>query len=179
MLNIYDTPIKNKQNKFLSIRKDLQNHMFEFLEFKEIFVTIRFLNKDIYFFLNNKKIFNYILTNIKKLVEESEFDEDKLKLMKTKLSQFEECSNFLDKICLFLISRKLQNEKQITIKKKSLNFKFFYSFIEFRNDLIEINLLNIDNLTINDDNMKYLSEGISKLSYIKIIDLTRNNLGNN
>ena len=86
MLNINDTPINKTQNKFLSLRKDLKNEIFEFLEYKEIIVSIRFLNKDNYTFFNNKKIFYYILTNIKTFVEEIGFEEDKLNLIKIKLS---------------------------------------------------------------------------------------------
>ena len=179
MLNINDTPINKTQNKFLSLRKDLKNEIFEFLEYKEIIFSIRFLNKDNYTFFNNKKIFYYILTNIKTFVEEIGFEEDKLNLIKIKLSQFVECKNHLDNIFIFLLGSKLQNEKKISITKKSLNFKFFYNFLEFRNDLIEIKLISIDNISSDENNMKYLSEGISKLSNLKIIDLSRNNLGNN
>ena len=117
MLNINDTPINKTQNKFLSLRKDLKNEIFEFLEYKEIIVSIRFLNKDNYTFFNNKKIFYYILTNIKTFVEEIGFEEDKLNLIKIKLSQFVECKNHLDNIFIFLLGSKLQNEKKFLLLK--------------------------------------------------------------
>ena len=103
-------------NKFNYLKNFLKNQIFEFLEFKEIIKETRFLSTKTYIFFKDpkiKNIINYTLTNITKLLDKIDIEEEKLSLIKTELSQFIKNETYLDKICAYLLKKKYNKAKKI------------------------------------------------------------------
>ena len=168
----YNEALLNKRTKFNLLSYNLQNEIFEFLDITEILHTIRFLDRKIYSMFKNKKIFYHLLINIKRFLEDIDFEEEKLNLIKSELSNFEENENILNRISVFLLGKKFQNEKKIEINQKNkINFKILFYFLENKKNLNELKLT--ENNEINENDLEYLINGLSKLSNFQTFKLSK------
>ena len=143
MTDKYEKSQENILRKFTSLNYNLKNEIFKFLEIKEIMDEIRFLTRKIFAFIYNKKLFNHLLINMNKLLKEIDFDEEILSIIKSELYQFEDDEIHLNKICAFLLGKKLKNYFCISIYNKNINFKIFENFLTFKKDLIHIHFNEI------------------------------------
>ena len=197
----------NKNKKFTYLNKYVINEIIEFLEFHEIFQTIRFLNRLLYKFYKQQKIIKHLINNLQKNILEIDFSLNKIDIIIKEYFQLNLNCKYLYNIFGLILALKYKNESILEIRfKEDFVFEVFRNFLQLKNNFIELyfndnkmdlndvkyfckslnllqNLEKIDlsenNLGINEINIKYLSFSLSKLSNLKYINLSSNKLGRN